>query len=87
MAAWAGQLKEGAERPRGEDEPWATFMRPIPRIRPPVSPAGLSATPAEARALWEADGFRYPLYQYKLCNLVQAKGGWCRPLCSSEPLN
>ena len=82
--AWADLLKEGAERPRGEDEPWATFMRPIPRVKPPVAPAGLSATPAEARNRWEADGFRYPPYQYKSCNLVQAKGGELRPLCSSE---
>ena len=85
MAAWAVLLKEGAESPRGEDETWATYMRPIPRTEPPVTPAGLWATPAEARERWEADGFRYPPCLYKSWRQAQAPVQ-PRKKCSKFPL-
>ena len=44
-------LADGADWKAGtEDEPHATFMRAIPRQRPPEKPAGLHKTPEEARA-------------------------------------
>ena len=39
----ADELERGARRPCGEDGPWATVVRSIPRERPPSSPAGLGA--------------------------------------------
>ena len=42
-----------------------TFMKSLPRDRPPSSPAGLGRTPSDAVARWENDSYRFPPYQYK----------------------
>lgn len=42
-----------------------TFIRSIPRKRPPPKPAGLGHTPDEARLRWAEDDYRYPPYTYK----------------------
>ena len=90
---WAGRLERGAARPEGEIEPFATFVRPIPRSTPPLSPAGLKSSPPAALERWRQDEYRYPPYQYKVSNLVAQGALGCprapsgcrlRPLTSCE---
>ena len=68
---WADRLEEGAYRPRGELASWATFMRPIPREKPPQSPAGLQSCSAEVKSRWKADAYRYAPYQYRVQNIAR----------------
>ena len=42
-----------------------TWVRAIPRKRPPPSPAGLHQSDHETRLRWTQDGFRFPPYQYQ----------------------
>ena len=82
---WADELERGARRPCGEDGPWATFVRSIPRERPPSSPAGLSTLDQAGRERWERDQYRFPPYQYRRDNLVEeGKSARLRPLTSRE---
>ena len=91
---WAANLERGARRPWGAVDKWATFVRPIPRAKPPPVPAGLASTLREALVRWKAHQFRYPPYQYKLENMVKSGAWGCqrapgrtmrlRPLTSCE---
>ena len=83
--SWADELERGARRPCGEDGPWATFVRSIPRERPPSSPAGLSTLDQAGLKRWQNDQFRFPPYQYRRDNLVEeGKSARLRPLTSRE---
>jgi hypothetical protein len=42
-----------------------TFMKCIPRQRPPPQPVGLARTDEETRQRWTEDSFRYPPCQYR----------------------
>ena len=64
--------------------PFATFMKSIVRSRPPPQPAGISRCDDECLMRWESDSFRFPPYQYKLCNLVENDDGDRRYLTALE---
>eukprot|EP00435_Cladocopium_sp_Y103_P016708 s1499_g4.t1 len=64
--------------------PFATFMKSIPRRRPPDRPAGLNRCDAGTISRWESDSYRFPPYQYKLENLLQNQRGELRYLNPSE---
>jgi len=64
-------------------KPFATFVRAIPRRKPPPSPRGIHACDEETLRRWERHGFRYPPYQYKEGNGVYENGSW-RPLNANE---
>ncbi|CAK0891703.1 unnamed protein product [Prorocentrum cordatum] len=81
---WVEWLESGASHPRGEHGAWATSMRPIPREKPPVAPAGLARAGRAARARWGADRYRYAPCQHKLGNVVYDRQGCPRPLTSAE---
>ena len=64
---------------------YPTFMKAIPRGRPPVRPAGLERTDRATRARWEDDAFRFPPYQYKYKYLLfSLQDGTGRLLNSDE---
>ena len=52
---------------------YPTFMKAIPRVRPPPQPAGLARTDELTRTRWELDSFRFPPYQYKYQYLLFSK--------------
>jgi len=76
------ELERGWSR-ADETGAFATFMRAIPRKRPPFKPCGIDSCDDAAIARWTDDEFRYPPYQYRLTNMVQ-RGGVVRPLNSRE---
>ena len=80
--------REGWLRPGWEPccpaTPFSTFMKAIPRQRPPPMPAGLSRCCAEAISRWKSDQFKFPPYQYKRENLLVDQEGNLRYLDSSE---
>ena len=59
-----GWIQPGWERV-SRDNNLPTFMKSIPRERPPPNPAGLNRTPEDAVARWESDEYRFPPCQYK----------------------
>jgi len=63
--------------------PFATFVRAIPRKRPPPSPRGFESCATHELERWAAHEFRYPPYQYKDRNGVWTPDGW-RPLNANE---
>ena len=52
-----------------------TFMKAIPRSRPPPRPAGLSRCNPACCERWQSDRFRFPPYQYLLEHLLVNKEG------------
>jgi len=62
----------------------STFMKSIPRRRPPAKPAGLNRCDRNCIQRWESDEFRFPPYQYRLENLLQNMDGEVRYLSASE---
>ena len=42
-----------------------TFMRALPKKKETYKPAGIAATPDDARRRWVAHHWRYPPYQYR----------------------
>ena len=64
-------------------KPFATFMRAIPRTKPPFMPCGINTCDEATVERWTGDQYRYPPYQYKSGNLVH-KGSEVRPLNSRE---
>ena len=62
----------------------STFMKSIPRRRPPAKPAGLNRCDRNCIQRWESDEFRFPPYQYRLENLLQNRDGEVRYLSASE---
>ena len=64
--------------------PLPTFMKSIPRHRPPERPAGLARCDQDCIERWTSDSFRFPPYQYKLENLLQNAAGDLRYTSASE---
>ena len=60
-----------------------TFTRAIPRVKPPVHPAGIKSTPEDAKVRWYEDWYRYPPYTYRYENCM-IKEPFIRVACSSE---
>eukprot|EP00973_Karenia_brevis_P029193 4026672-Karenia_brevis.AAC.1 len=63
------------------DDPYAvvaTFLRSIPRKKPPIKPVGLECCDEACVERWTSDQFRYPPYYYKINNMVQEPGGTWR---------
>eukprot|EP00438_Fugacium_kawagutii_P005000 Skav230039 [mRNA] locus=scaffold465:66745:71032:+ [translate_table: standard] len=63
---------------------FATFMKSIPRWKPPSVPAGLHRCDARTVERWRSDEFRFPPYQYKQRNLVIDAQGNLRYLSPLE---
>ena len=61
------------DRPEGDRLP--TFVRCIPRQRPPHRPAGIAGCDAETLARWTSSKFCFAPYQFKLCNMISGAGG------------
>jgi len=59
--------------PLSDDAVLPTFVRAIPRKRPPPKPAGIYRCDEEVLDRYEADSFRYPPYQYKDEHLMHDK--------------
>ena len=76
-------LAPGWKRCSG-DTPFSTFMKAIPRQRPPPSPAGLNRCDEETVIRWKSDSFKFPPYQYKRVNLVVDEHANLRYLNSQE---
>ena len=53
---------------------YPTFVRSIPRKKPPQRPAGIRKTSEEERARWKRDGFRFAPYQYGGQYMMVPKG-------------
>lgn len=68
-------LAQDAQKMAAEDEPFATFTRPIPRQSPPFAPAGLEQASEKAKARWKGDAFRVQPYQYEDKNLAIDRHG------------
>ena len=65
-------LQEGAYRlPEHTNIPFFTFVRAIPRKRPPLDPKGWADCDEAALARWRLDSYRYAPYQYLDQNLVK----------------
>jgi len=60
-----------------------TFMKAIPRRRPPERPAGLARCDSTTIERWTSDLFRFPPYQYKLDNMLEDEEGQLR-YCNAE---
>ena len=58
--------------------PLPTFTRALPRKGPPKQPAGMANASREAVARWRADHYRFQVYQYEACHLVQRPDGQLR---------
>ena len=69
---------------REEDIKIPTFMKAIPRSKPPPVPAGLQRCDSATVTRWESDSFRFPPYQYQQCYLVSDGEGNMRYLNSEE---
>ena len=52
-------------RPTEEGVIYPTFMKSIPRERPPPKPAGINRCSDQALARWTSDSFRFPPYQFQ----------------------
>ena len=52
-----------------------TLTRALPRSLPPKDPAGLQQASGEAKARWSQDSFRFQVYHYESCHLVQEPNG------------
>eukprot|EP00435_Cladocopium_sp_Y103_P041711 s423_g11.t1 len=68
----------------GEGNNFATFMKSIPRVRPPPFPAGLDKCDEDTRQRWQSDSFRFPPYQYAKKYLLEHPSKGLRLLDSSE---
>ena len=55
-----------------------TLTRALPRRTPPRRPAGLEGASTEAKARWEADHYRFQVYQYETKHLVTKPDGTFR---------
>lgn len=77
-------LERGAQKAEAEEEPFATFTRPIARRSPPTDPAGYDQASDKAKARWKGDAYRVQPYQYEDRNLVTDKHGPRRPLPSEQ---
>ena len=60
-----------------------TFMKAIPRRRPPERPAGMARCDSTTIERWTSDQFRFPPYQYKLENMLEDEEGALR-YCNAE---
>lgn len=67
-------LMPGAKKAEAEDQPFATFTRPIPR-RNPHSDPGYEEASEKALKRWQGDAYRLQPYQYELRNLVTDVSG------------
>ena len=63
---------------------FATFVKPIPRKRPPPFPAGVESCDRETLMRWKDNCFRFPPYQYKLENIVYCPRRGFRVLSATE---
>ena len=50
---------------------YPTFMKSIPRLRPPPNPAGLRRCDISTVGRWRSDSFRFPPYQYSYPYLLR----------------
>ena len=57
-------LEEGASQ-YDTSVVYPTCMKSIPRVRPPLRPAGIERCSDDAIARWQSHSFRFPPYQYK----------------------
>ena len=81
--AWSRFLEDGAKHTESWQGQFATFMRSIPRKRPPPRPLGVDKCDDATIARWEAMDYCYPPYQMKESNCVVDKGV-LRPLTYRE---
>ncbi len=70
--------------PTWEGVTYPTFMKAIPRRRPPPSPAGLSRCDSGTVARWQSDQYRFPPYQYKYNFLLRREDGFLRYINVAE---
>eukprot|EP00971_Amphidinium_carterae_P227289 4508020-Amphidinium_carterae.1 len=57
------------------DCPLPTIVRPIQRVKRPMQVWGWDDSSDAARTRWEADSYRYPLYQYETSCLLSSPDG------------
>ena len=55
-----------------------TLTRALPRRLPPKKPAGIESASEQARKRWEADNYRFQVYQYETSHLVTKPDGTLR---------
>eukprot|EP00438_Fugacium_kawagutii_P007521 Skav231102 [mRNA] locus=scaffold2525:415233:418787:- [translate_table: standard] len=68
-----------------DTSPFPTFTTARPRAAPGYKPAGLHQCDAADRAMWEADAFRFPPYQYQAMHCLYSKDGQRRlPNCEER---
>ena len=63
---------------------YPTFMKSIPRYRPPPSPAGLRRCSEATVLRWQSDSYRFPPYQYQYQYLLRSDSGGLRYLSVCE---
>ena len=76
-------LEKGASK-MNEMEGFPTFVRAIRRSKPPHNPSALDELCDKERELWEADGYRFPPYQYAVDSLIRDAQQKLRPPISTE---
>ena len=70
--------------PTTEGITYPTFMKSIPRVRPPPNPAGLRRCSSDTVQRWQSDEFRFPPYQYQYQYLLRSAEGALRYLSVCE---
>ena len=66
-------LDKGWEIIGPPDTRFPTFMRALPKTKQTFLPAGIAATPPDARRRWRSDKWRYPPYKYRREFCVRSK--------------
>lgn len=80
------QWVEPQHRWPGGEEGWVlpTCMKAIARSKPPFRPAGIERCSWEALQRYQADGFRYPPYQYQNQYIFYSDSGQWRTASAEE---
>jgi hypothetical protein len=76
--------KKGRRVPGHEDAPFCTFLKRRRSPKPGWRPSGLGRVDKETLARWQADGHRFPPYQYQLKYMVREPGGILRVPTANE---